>query len=64
MFTIFKFNYYVSQLFYENYTRDQPRRLKLPGCDYFCPLDEFVSLLEKNLPVDDNACDSNVYWAK
>ncbi|KAF2882690.1 hypothetical protein ILUMI_23492 [Ignelater luminosus] len=55
---------YGIMLFYENYTRDQPRRLKVPGCGYFCPLDEFVSLLEKNLPVDDNACDSNVYWSK
>lgn len=43
------------QIYYQNYESSEPKLMKLPGCDEFCPLDQFNSLYEEYFPVE-NAC--------
>ncbi|XP_050298961.1 venom acid phosphatase Acph-1-like [Anthonomus grandis grandis] len=41
---------YGFKVFYENWTASSPRLLTIPGCNAFCPYDDFVSLLEEIIP--------------
>ncbi|XP_066158315.1 venom acid phosphatase Acph-1-like [Euwallacea fornicatus] len=44
------------KLFYQNYLEYDPILLTIPGCDYFCPYDEFYRLVEEILPLPDTEC--------
>ncbi|XP_060526942.1 uncharacterized protein LOC132702372 [Cylas formicarius] len=44
------------KLFYQNYETKEPRALSLPGCDTFCPYDDFVRLVEDIIPESDFDC--------
>uniref|UniRef100_V5I8W2 acid phosphatase n=2 Tax=Anoplophora glabripennis TaxID=217634 RepID=V5I8W2_ANOGL len=46
-------NVYGVMIFYENYDGDGPRRLKMPECEVFCPLDKFMTLVQDYIPPDD-----------
>jgi hypothetical protein len=43
------------QIYYQNYSSAEPKLLKLPSCDEFCPLSDFTRLLDQYIPEDD-AC--------
>lgn len=44
-------NVYGFKIYYQNYNGTvNPKLLKLPACDEFCPLDTFKSLVEEYLP--------------
>lgn len=45
-----------SQLFYQNYQSYDPVPVKINGCGYFCPYEEFYSLVEEILPESDDEC--------
>lgn len=47
---------YGIKLFYQNYEHKHPMALKIPGCDYFCPYDDFYTLVEEILPTSDEDC--------
>ncbi|XP_066254927.1 venom acid phosphatase Acph-1-like [Euwallacea similis] len=44
------------KLFYQNYLEYDPIPLTIPGCNHFCPYDEFYSLVEEILPLSDADC--------
>ncbi|EFA02696.1 Venom acid phosphatase Acph-1-like Protein [Tribolium castaneum] len=46
------------KIYYEDYTSTQPQPIKLPACDEFCPLDQFIDLLSEYFPRQD-ACNGN-----
>ncbi|XP_063903025.1 venom acid phosphatase Acph-1-like [Zophobas morio] len=46
---------YGIKMFYENYKSIGTGLLTISGCEQFCPLDKFTSLVEKYFP-DDNVC--------
>ncbi|XP_019879272.1 venom acid phosphatase Acph-1 isoform X2 [Aethina tumida] len=46
---------YGLKIYYQNYESSEPKLMKLPGCDEFCPLDQFNSLYEEYFPIE-NAC--------
>lgn len=50
---------YGLKLFYENYSTSEPKLLKIPGCSYFCPFNEFINLVEEILPNSDAECYGN-----
>ncbi|CAH0561066.1 unnamed protein product [Brassicogethes aeneus] len=41
---------YGLKIFYQDYKQEDPKLMKLPGCQEFCPLDKFVEIHEKYLP--------------
>ncbi|XP_063903011.1 venom acid phosphatase Acph-1-like [Zophobas morio] len=43
------------KIYYQDYSSVQPKLLKLPACDEFCPLKKFVSYVEEYFPEKD-AC--------
>ncbi|XP_010897675.2 lysosomal acid phosphatase [Esox lucius] len=44
-------------MFYRNDTTRDPYQLAVPGCDLFCPLDDFVRLTKPSIPEDwDKEC--------
>ncbi|XP_050308170.1 venom acid phosphatase Acph-1-like [Anthonomus grandis grandis] len=43
------------KVFYQNYETDFPQLLKIPECEEFCPLDQFIRLFSKYVP-DDGLC--------
>ncbi|XP_068907606.1 venom acid phosphatase Acph-1-like [Tenebrio molitor] len=43
------------KIYYQNYSSAEPKLLKLPSCDEFCPLSDFTRLLDQYIPEDD-AC--------
>jgi prostatic aicd phosphatase len=49
---------YGFQVYYQDWSTRQPRLLTIPGCRSFCPIDEFVSLLEEVIPEDDDCTTS------
>ncbi|KAJ3659156.1 hypothetical protein Zmor_010861 [Zophobas morio] len=54
MFEIHKINNeHGVKIYYENYVANGPQLLKLPGCDTFCEITKFVSLIEEYFPPDD-----------
>ncbi|CAG9762247.1 unnamed protein product [Ceutorhynchus assimilis] len=42
------------KVFYQNWTTKEPILLTIPGCDAFCPFDDFVDLLSEVIPTDDD----------
>ncbi|XP_060527078.1 venom acid phosphatase Acph-1-like [Cylas formicarius] len=44
------------KFFYQDYTSDKPRRLKIPGCGNFCKLRKFIQLHDHMLPRSENEC--------
>ncbi|KAJ8952969.1 hypothetical protein NQ314_007445 [Rhamnusium bicolor] len=46
-------NEYGIKILYENYDGDGPQVLKIPGCNTFCPINKFVSLIEEYLTTED-----------
>ncbi|XP_030756924.1 venom acid phosphatase Acph-1-like [Sitophilus oryzae] len=48
------------KLFYQNYKNEEPIQLKLPGCDSFCPFQEFYKLVDEILPKSDEDCYENI----
>ncbi|KAF7279865.1 hypothetical protein GWI33_006671 [Rhynchophorus ferrugineus] len=48
------------KLFYQDYKQNEPKPIKIPGCDYFCPYDDFYQLVEEILPESDADCYSAV----
>ncbi|CAG9762350.1 unnamed protein product [Ceutorhynchus assimilis] len=40
------------KLFLVDYTKGSPHSLTIPGCEEFCPIDEFYSLVDDILPLD------------
>ncbi|ERL84546.1 venom acid phosphatase Acph-1 [Dendroctonus ponderosae] len=44
------------KLFYQNYQSYDPIPVKINGCGYFCPYEEFYSLVEEILPESDDEC--------
>lgn len=45
------------QLIYEDYTNNRgPTVLQMPGCDTFCPLSKFTTIVEKYFPKSHNPC--------
>ncbi|XP_060531198.1 venom acid phosphatase Acph-1-like [Cylas formicarius] len=42
------------KIFYENYTGNGPRLLRIPSCGDFCPFERFIQLYRKYIPKDDN----------
>ncbi|KAJ8951023.1 hypothetical protein NQ318_006408 [Aromia moschata] len=44
---------YGLKIFYQDYIADSPRLLKLPGCDEFCPFDQFVTLVKEYIPTEE-----------
>lgn len=53
---LYQFIVNLLQLFYQNYEKVDPIAIKLPACDYFCPFDQFYSLVEEILPESDSDC--------
>lgn len=47
---------YGFKILYENWTGNGPQLMKMPGCDTFCPLDKFHSLIDEHLPIDATLC--------
>ncbi|KAH0999671.1 hypothetical protein HUJ04_006053, partial [Dendroctonus ponderosae] len=41
------------KVFYQNWEVEHPELLQIPGCDVFCPLDQFRELFSKYMPEDD-----------
>ncbi|XP_008192813.3 venom acid phosphatase Acph-1 [Tribolium castaneum] len=41
------------KIYYENYTGDGPKLMKLPACETFCEISKFLSLIDEYMPVDD-----------
>ncbi|XP_017780706.1 PREDICTED: venom acid phosphatase Acph-1-like [Nicrophorus vespilloides] len=41
---------YGIKLFFQNYEQRLPKQLTIPGCDSFCPFDEFVKIAEDYYP--------------
>ncbi|XP_030622163.1 lysosomal acid phosphatase-like [Chanos chanos] len=39
-------------MFYRNDSRKDPYQLTLPGCDLYCPLQDFITLTKSVIPVD------------
>jgi prostatic aicd phosphatase len=44
---------YGFKIYYQDWSARQPVLLTIPGCQAFCPFDDFVSLLEEVIPDDD-----------
>ncbi|XP_066144825.1 venom acid phosphatase Acph-1-like [Euwallacea fornicatus] len=42
---------YGLQLYYQDYSTRKPHALNIPGCNHFCPLTKFRSLVQDILPV-------------
>lgn len=49
-------NVYGFQIFYDNWTGSGPQQLTMEGCNSFCPLDQFISLIDEHLPINDELC--------
>ncbi|XP_044259034.1 venom acid phosphatase Acph-1-like [Tribolium madens] len=47
---------YGLKLYYQDYTKDAPKLLTIPGCSSFCELDQLYELMEENLPGEDDVC--------
>lgn len=47
---------YGLKLFFQNYERLNPIPIRIPGCDYFCPYEDFYSLVEEILPESNADC--------
>ncbi|KAF5300434.1 hypothetical protein FQA39_LY02233 [Lamprigera yunnana] len=47
--------YYI-KIYYEDHTPDSPKLLKIPGCNSFCPLDQFKTLLKENVAENYDLC--------
>ncbi|XP_050293014.1 venom acid phosphatase Acph-1-like [Anthonomus grandis grandis] len=50
---------YGMKLFYQDYTEDEPKLLKIDGCDEFCPITEFTAILQSIIPSSDEECYGN-----
>ncbi|KAG5893845.1 hypothetical protein JTB14_002571 [Gonioctena quinquepunctata] len=44
------------KIFYHNNKESEPKLLKIPGCEEFCPLDDFISLVKEDIPENDGIC--------
>lgn len=44
------------KMYYEDFTTSKPHLLTLPGCQTFCPMDDFVKLTSNIIPVSDVEC--------
>ncbi|CAH0561440.1 unnamed protein product [Brassicogethes aeneus] len=38
------------KIYYQNYSTNKPQLMKLPACEYFCPLDQFTELYSEYFP--------------
>ncbi|CAH1169920.1 unnamed protein product [Phaedon cochleariae] len=47
---------YGIKIFYQNYKTAEPKLMKLPECQEFCPLEKFKQIVEKDIPVSDEVC--------
>eukprot|EP00794_Sanderia_malayensis_P012890 gene12890-14216_t len=43
---------FTVEMYYRNTTARAPYPLRLPGCDFSCPLDKFISLLKNRVPTN------------
>ncbi|KAJ8966359.1 hypothetical protein NQ317_011934 [Molorchus minor] len=44
---------YGIMIYYQDYIGDDPKLLKLPSCEEFCPFDQFISIVVNYLPSED-----------
>ncbi|KAF5298672.1 hypothetical protein FQR65_LT09652 [Abscondita terminalis] len=51
-------NVYGIKIYYDTKSEGDPRLLKMPGCDYFCPFKKFYKLVKDYLPTKDVNCDN------
>lgn len=49
-------NVYGIKIFFQNYESEDPILLTLPGCQEFCPFDDFVNLTADIIPLSDSEC--------
>lgn len=49
-------NVYGFKIFYDNWTGSGPQQLTMRGCESFCPLEKFISLIDEHMPIDDDLC--------
>lgn len=49
-------NVYGFKIFYDNWTGEGPQQLTMSGCDSFCPIDKFISLIDEHLPMNNELC--------
>ncbi|XP_019870445.1 venom acid phosphatase Acph-1 isoform X2 [Aethina tumida] len=48
---------YGVKLFYQDYSSREPQLLQLPGCEDFCPFDQFVNAIKEYFPEkNENTC--------
>lgn len=52
-----KLNFLFFQVYYQNYEGYDPIEITIPGCDHFCPFEDFYSLLEDIIPEDSDCTD-------
>ncbi|XP_031358838.1 venom acid phosphatase Acph-1-like [Photinus pyralis] len=52
---------YGFKLFYETHNGEPPAKLIVPGCDHFCPIDQFQELLKENIPENYDICQNDIY---
>ncbi|KAF5300433.1 hypothetical protein FQA39_LY02232 [Lamprigera yunnana] len=49
---------YGTKIYYENHIDDSPKPLTIPGCNFFCPLDQFRELLKNHIAENYNLCNA------
>ncbi|KAF2888852.1 hypothetical protein ILUMI_17321 [Ignelater luminosus] len=47
---------YCVKIYYQDYSGLEPKSLKIPGCQCCCPFKQFVRLLSKNIPRENENC--------
>lgn len=52
-----KLKFLFLQVYYQNYEGYDPIEITIPGCDHFCPFEDFYSLLEDIIPEDSDCTD-------
>ncbi|KAF5293820.1 hypothetical protein FQA39_LY03305 [Lamprigera yunnana] len=49
---------YGTKIYYEDYSDDSPKLLEVPGCNSFCPLDQFKTLLKDHIAENYTLCNA------
>ncbi|KAK5649382.1 hypothetical protein RI129_000411 [Pyrocoelia pectoralis] len=52
---------YGFKLFYETHNGQPPSELTIPGCNHFCPIDQFIELLQDHIPENYDMCENESY---